>query len=211
MRGDFPWDEDPEVNENVVVCSFMPNTSSSATLRPCRAGYRLHCGDTRFQLYDKGIGNTFVFIQRAPSMSGFELMTSIALQKITATVQRVTMSFMLSGQFFLTRLICLIQVAAWSSPAHANHCSWIACCVQPWPCCTSIVWSMVRTVRSFLIRFKTVVSQRKLAFQQKSTFDVSNASQLLIVLTIFKMSTGTPTRTLGWRVHFIGIPLKKWN
>ena len=41
----------------------------------------LHCSDARFQLYNKGIGNAFVFIQRAPSMSGFELMTSIALQK----------------------------------------------------------------------------------------------------------------------------------
>jgi hypothetical protein len=109
MRGNIPWDEDPEVNQNVVVCSFMPNTSSWATLRPCMPGYRLHCSDARFQLYYKGIQDTFIFIKRPPSMSGFELTTSIALQKITATVQRVTMSFMLSAQFFLTCVIYLIQ------------------------------------------------------------------------------------------------------
>ena len=90
MRGNIPWDEDPEVNNNVVVCSFMPKTSSTATLRPCTAGYRLHCSDTRLQLYIKQIGDTFIMIKRPPPMSGFELSTSIALQKITATVQRVT-------------------------------------------------------------------------------------------------------------------------
>jgi hypothetical protein len=105
MRGNIPWDEDPEVDQNVVVCSFMPNTSSSATLRPCTPGYRLHCSDARFQLYNKHIGDTFVFIKRPPSISGFELTTSIALQKITATVQRVTMCFMLSARFLSDALI----------------------------------------------------------------------------------------------------------
>lgn len=95
MRGDIPWEEDPEVNENVVVCSFMPKTASMATLRPCTTGYRLHCSDARLQLYNKQIGDTFIMIQRPPAVSGYELSTSIALQKITAKVQRVVISFML--------------------------------------------------------------------------------------------------------------------
>jgi hypothetical protein len=122
MRGNIPWDEDPEVNQNVVVCSFMPNTSSWATLRPCTPGYRLHCSDARFQLYNKHIGDTFVFIKRPPSMSGFELTTSIALQKITATVQRV-MSSMLSARFFLT-LICIYSnlVEFWVRQSLQSNC-----------------------------------------------------------------------------------------
>ncbi|KAF8970321.1 RNA dependent RNA polymerase-domain-containing protein [Flammula alnicola] len=88
MRGQIPWDEDPEVNENVVVCSFMPNTASTpATLRPCTTGYRLHCSDYRLQLYNKQIADTFIFVNRASSALGTEVSTSIALQKISRTVQ----------------------------------------------------------------------------------------------------------------------------
>jgi hypothetical protein len=92
MRGKIPWDvdPDPEVDKNVVVCSFMPHTSSTlAGLRPCTAGYRLHCSDTNFQLYNKHISDTFVFINRPPRQSTSEVATSIALQKISTTVQRV--------------------------------------------------------------------------------------------------------------------------
>ncbi|PPQ66641.1 hypothetical protein CVT24_006933 [Panaeolus cyanescens] len=89
MRGDVPWDEDPEVNENVVVCSFMPITASTlSALRPCRPGYRLHCSDNRLQLYDKSLGNTFIHINRPPSGLGNEIATSIALDKISGTVKR---------------------------------------------------------------------------------------------------------------------------
>ncbi|GLB39377.1 putative RNA dependent RNA polymerase [Lyophyllum shimeji] len=65
MRGDLPWGEDPDVNENIVVCSFMPNT-----------------------LYNKHVGDTFIFINRPPRASSSEVAVSIALQKISATVQR---------------------------------------------------------------------------------------------------------------------------
>ncbi|KAJ7811000.1 RNA-directed RNA polymerase [Mycena olivaceomarginata] len=89
MRGELPWDEDPEVNENVVVCSFMDKTSSNFSgYRPCTSGYRLHCSDTNFQLYDKNRGNTFIFMTRPPAASGAELAVSIAVQKISARVQR---------------------------------------------------------------------------------------------------------------------------
>ncbi|KAF8631095.1 hypothetical protein AX17_005140 [Amanita inopinata Kibby_2008] len=87
MRGPIAWDEDPEVNENVVVCSFLPQTSSNlATLRPCTTGYRLHCSDVNFQLYNKQRGDTFVFMTSA--WPGTDVAVSIALQKISSTVQR---------------------------------------------------------------------------------------------------------------------------
>ncbi|KAG5653862.1 hypothetical protein H0H81_009941 [Sphagnurus paluster] len=64
MRGDIPWDEDPD------VC------------------YRLHISDSHFQLYKKHTGDTFIFINRPPRALGAEVAASIALQKISATVQR---------------------------------------------------------------------------------------------------------------------------
>ncbi|KAJ7636650.1 RNA-directed RNA polymerase [Roridomyces roridus] len=89
MRGELPWDEDAEVSENVVVCSFMDKTSSNfSNYRPCTSGYRLHCGDANFQLYDRHRGDTFIFMTRPPAASGAELAVSIAVQKISARVQR---------------------------------------------------------------------------------------------------------------------------
>ncbi|KAJ7472913.1 RNA-directed RNA polymerase [Mycena galericulata] len=89
MRGELPWDEDPEVNANVVVCSFLGRTSSNfSPYKPCTSGYRLHCSDTNFQLYDKNRANTFIFMTRPPVASGAELAVSIALQKISGSVQR---------------------------------------------------------------------------------------------------------------------------
>lgn len=99
MRGKIPWDEDPEIKEsnkegdamNVVVCSFMPKTASTmAASMPCPVGYRLHCSDYRFQLYDRKIGNTFVYVNRSPSGLKSEVTTSVALDKISQTVQRVS-------------------------------------------------------------------------------------------------------------------------
>lgn len=103
MRGELPWDEDPEVNENVVVCSFMDKTSSNfSSYRPCTSGYRLHCSDTNFQLYDKKRTNTFIFMTRPPAASGAELAVSIAVQKISARVQKVCISSVPSFQILIT-------------------------------------------------------------------------------------------------------------
>lgn len=89
MRGEIAWDDDPQVNENVVICSFLPQSSATvATLRPCTPGYRLHCNDNLFQLYNKHRGDTFVFVNR-PSVGG-EVSISIAVQKISRTVQLVS-------------------------------------------------------------------------------------------------------------------------
>jgi regulator of nonsense transcripts 1 len=90
MRGQIPWDEDPEVNENVVVCSFMPQTASTIpTLRPCNPGYRLRCSDHGLQLYNKSVADTFIFMNRPSAALGIDVSISIALQKISTTVMKV--------------------------------------------------------------------------------------------------------------------------
>lgn len=95
MRGEIPWDEDddPEVNDNVVVCSFLPHTSSTfSSYRPCVAGYKLHCSYSVFQLYDRHLANSFVYLQRRPRKGTAEsdVAASIALQKISDRVRQVS-------------------------------------------------------------------------------------------------------------------------
>lgn len=52
MRGEIPWDDDPVINHNVVVCSFMHHTSKAmSTYKLLPTGHRLHCSDHSFQLY----------------------------------------------------------------------------------------------------------------------------------------------------------------
>jgi hypothetical protein len=90
MRGDIPWEEEPEVSDNVVAVTFMAKSSATPpTHRPCTKGYRLHCSYGRFQLYDKHIGDTFVFIGRSPSEHESDVVMSIALGKFSGVVQRV--------------------------------------------------------------------------------------------------------------------------
>uniref|UniRef100_A0A0W0GCD2 Putative RNA-directed RNA polymerase n=1 Tax=Moniliophthora roreri TaxID=221103 RepID=A0A0W0GCD2_MONRR len=89
IRGEIPWDEDPIVKDNVVVCSFLPQTTSTlSTYRPCTADYRLHCSDVNLQLYDKLRLNTFIFLTIPPRASGAEVIASIALQKFSTRVQQ---------------------------------------------------------------------------------------------------------------------------
>ncbi|KAL4068636.1 RNA dependent RNA polymerase-domain-containing protein [Scleroderma yunnanense] len=89
IRGHIPWDEDPEVSDNVVVCSFMSQASTSmAGYRPCTVGYRLHCDDRTLQLYNKNKVDTFIFISRPPRETQQDVITSIALQKISTRVQQ---------------------------------------------------------------------------------------------------------------------------
>lgn len=91
MRGDIPWDEEPEVNNNVVVVSFLSQSSiTTPTNCPCTRGYRLHCSFSRMELYNKQRSDTFIFIQRSPVGLQSEVVASIALQKISGTVQRVS-------------------------------------------------------------------------------------------------------------------------
>lgn len=151
MRGEVPWDEDPALKDpskdrdiktsnkdgdamEVVVCSFMPVSGSTvATLRPCPEGYRLHCSDNRFQLYDRHIGNTFVYVNRPPAEHSADVATSIALQKISRTVQTVGLRTLQISLFSLynalatwpgkqsarphTRTSCSFQSRSGSPPA----------------------------------------------------------------------------------------------
>jgi hypothetical protein len=90
IRGDVPWEEDPEVNEDVAVCSFLKHADGPlSTFKQCPRGYRLHCSDGRLQLYDRNIANTFIFLTRPAKLSGSFVTASIALQKISSSVQRV--------------------------------------------------------------------------------------------------------------------------
>ena len=108
LKGPIPWDSDvsavlilcftisvhtlpkAEVDQNVVVCSFMPKASGlmSAYWQGTR-GYRLYCGENVLQLFDKQRGNSFIFITRPPPASGVDIVTSIALNKISQRVQQV--------------------------------------------------------------------------------------------------------------------------
>jgi hypothetical protein len=90
MRGEVPWEEEPEVDDNVVVASFMPYASEMmSTYQTCTNGYRLYCGDGVLQLYEKQRGNTFIFLTRPAPASGGFVAASIALQKISSRVQKV--------------------------------------------------------------------------------------------------------------------------
>ncbi|KAJ3528070.1 hypothetical protein NMY22_g9549 [Coprinellus aureogranulatus] len=89
MRGNIPWDEEPEVNENVVVVSFLSESAiTTPHRRPCTKGYRLHCSFSKLEIYNKLRSDTFVFIQRSPIGLQSEVVTSIALGKINSVVQR---------------------------------------------------------------------------------------------------------------------------
>jgi len=90
LRGDIPWDEEPEINDNVLVCPFMPVTSeSTSTYWRGTKGYKLHCSENMFQLYDQNRANTFIFVTRPPEKSGSDIVTSVALQKISGRIQKV--------------------------------------------------------------------------------------------------------------------------
>jgi hypothetical protein len=129
MKGVIPWDEDPIVNDNVVLCSFLPQTSATfSTYFPCTTGYRLHCSDVNLQLYDKHRGNTFVFITTPPKASGAEVVASIALQKFSARVQKV--SFLgLDDSWDNNNGIFLL--ANWTYQSHSHNKHRTSRCFQP--------------------------------------------------------------------------------
>ncbi|KIY70984.1 RdRP-domain-containing protein [Cylindrobasidium torrendii FP15055 ss-10] len=88
MRGQIAWDDDVDVDENLVVCSFLPHsTSEFSSYKQSPKGFRLHCGPGRLQLYDRHIANSFIYIGIQPRASGAEVVTSVALQKISKQVQ----------------------------------------------------------------------------------------------------------------------------
>lgn len=113
VRGQLAWNdaEDPDVGENVVVSAFQATaTHVMSTYVPCNKGYRLHCGPGRFQLYEKNIANTFIFLARGTEASGQDIVSSIAVQKISAVVQRVSQGFVISETNVLnSKLVASIE------------------------------------------------------------------------------------------------------
>ncbi|TFY59052.1 hypothetical protein EVG20_g7930 [Dentipellis fragilis] len=90
IRGKIPWNEDVPVDgENVVVASFMKESALAIpTYKACTTGFRLHCSEGNVQLFNQQRANTFIFLSRPPALSGSEIKVSIALQQISARVQR---------------------------------------------------------------------------------------------------------------------------
>ncbi|KAA1476797.1 RdRP-domain-containing protein [Dentipellis sp. KUC8613] len=90
IRGKIPWNEDVPVDgENVVVASFMKESALAIpTYKACTTGFRLHCSEGNLQLFNQQRANTFIFLSRPPALSGSEIKVSIALQQISARVQR---------------------------------------------------------------------------------------------------------------------------
>ncbi len=73
-----------------MVCSFMPQSSTTyQTYKRCTPGYKLYCGENVLQLFDKQRANSFIFMTRPPEASGEDVVTSIALQKISGHVMQV--------------------------------------------------------------------------------------------------------------------------
>ncbi|KAG8831497.1 hypothetical protein FRC17_003069 [Serendipita sp. 399] len=89
IRGDIRWDEEHPVNDDIAVFAVTPTAGDSMShYKATVSGYRLHCSDGVFQLYNNHIRDTWVFINRPPKESRFELQASIALQKISARTQK---------------------------------------------------------------------------------------------------------------------------
>ena len=75
-----------------------------STYRHCSTDYRLYVRDNILQLFEKQRSNSFVFMTRPPAASGADVITSIALQKISVPVQRVGRSHLglcVAPYFFL--------------------------------------------------------------------------------------------------------------
>ncbi|GJE97878.1 RNA-directed RNA polymerase domain-containing protein [Phanerochaete sordida] len=89
FRGPITWDEDHAIDDNVLACSFMPeSTTVISTYKRGVKGWILSCNDNSFQLFNRQRANTFIFITRPPEQSGADIITSIALQNFSRFVQQ---------------------------------------------------------------------------------------------------------------------------
>ncbi|KAG8715390.1 hypothetical protein FRC08_010636 [Ceratobasidium sp. 394] len=89
IRGRYAWDEDANVNQNVLVHAFQPSVASGGRLaKPTKNGYILHASDGVFQLFERQRANTFIFLNFATEYSRRDVNASIALAKISDDVRR---------------------------------------------------------------------------------------------------------------------------
>ncbi|CAE7099567.1 unnamed protein product [Rhizoctonia solani] len=89
IRGRHAWDEDANVNRDVLVHAFQPSVATGGQLaKPTKNGYMIYASDGVFQLYERHRANTFIFLQFATEYSRKDVNASIALQKISDRVSR---------------------------------------------------------------------------------------------------------------------------
>ncbi|TCD62010.1 hypothetical protein EIP91_007628 [Steccherinum ochraceum] len=92
MRGEVAWNDEPDIDDNVMVCSFMPQAATPlTTYKRGTKGYKLYCGDNALQLYNKQRSDTVIFMTRPPQRSDSceaDIITSVALQKISGHVRQ---------------------------------------------------------------------------------------------------------------------------
>ncbi|CAE6538465.1 unnamed protein product [Rhizoctonia solani] len=89
IRGRHAWDEDANVNQDVLVHAFQPSVATGGQLaKPTKNGYMIYASDGIFQLYERHRGNTFIFLQFATEYSRKDINASIALQKISDRVSK---------------------------------------------------------------------------------------------------------------------------
>ncbi|KAG9103719.1 hypothetical protein FRC06_008576 [Ceratobasidium sp. 370] len=89
IRGRHAWDEDANVNQNVLVHAFQPSVATGGRLaKPTKNGYMLHASDGVFELFERHRANTFIFLNFATQHSRRDVNASIALAKISDDVRR---------------------------------------------------------------------------------------------------------------------------
>ncbi|KAH7343653.1 RNA dependent RNA polymerase-domain-containing protein [Rhizoctonia solani] len=89
IRGRHAWDEDANVDRDVLVHAFQPSVATGGQLaKPTKNGYMIYASDGMFQLFERHRANTFIFLQFATEHSRKDVNASIALQKISDRVQR---------------------------------------------------------------------------------------------------------------------------
>lgn len=115
IRGRHPWDEDANVNRDVLVHAFQPSRATGGSLaKPTKNGYQLYASDGVFQLFERQRANTFIFLNFATEYSGKDVNASIALAKINESV-RVRGSGLFQAEsssgFFLQTQIGRVQKA----------------------------------------------------------------------------------------------------
>ncbi|CCO32890.1 RNA-dependent RNA polymerase 2 Short=AtRDRP2 [Rhizoctonia solani AG-1 IB] len=89
IRGRHAWDEDCNVNQDVLVHSFQPSVATGGQLaKPTKNGYMIYASDGIFQLFERHRANTFIFLKFATEYSRKDVNASIALQKISEHVRQ---------------------------------------------------------------------------------------------------------------------------
>ncbi|KAJ1308794.1 hypothetical protein OPQ81_004484 [Rhizoctonia solani] len=89
IRGRHVWDEDCNVNRDILIHAFQPSVATGGQLaKPTKNGYMLYASDGIFQIFERHRANTFIFLNFATEYSRKDVNASIALGKISESVRR---------------------------------------------------------------------------------------------------------------------------